>query len=208
MTRLYWPVAHELRRGKGGEKPVMPGPDTEASCEHALRVAKESGRYDYVIVATAGVSPAAKWGGIAMSHVMSEYMIDGGGDPAKIISRPARRFDTIGEAKELVKFLEENPSVQEVVICCKWWHLLRCWIILDAYLTLSKKIDWPVRMVPGPCESLASDQLIQREFWGAIPLNMLKILIDQPFVFLRLWMELLRKVREKRHVRQITRQQE
>lgn len=208
FKKAYWPIAHELAREKNPDSRIkgriIPGPDTAASCERAMLVAEQSGTSDYLIVPTAGVPPDSQWEGVAMSEVMASFMREGGADRTKILPLVARRFDTIGEAKELVGYLEEHPEIREVVICGKWWHILRCWIVLDAYLTLSDKIDWPVRISVEPCESLALDTSIMREFWLAIPLTMLKILIDQPRVFFRLWAEVIRGIREVRHGRQIT----
>lgn len=209
-SKVYWPVACDLKREKAPGSRVkgriIPGSETAASCERAMLVAEQSGSKNYYIVPTAGVPPDPQWDGVAMSEVMGTFMREGGHDRTKILPLVAKRFDTIGEVKELVAFLEQHSEIREVVICGKWWHILRCWITLDAYLTLSDKIDWPVHIVPEPCESWVHDTAIMREFWLAIPLTMLKILVDQPRVFFRLWAEVIRGVREFKHGRQIMRE--
>ncbi len=136
---VFWPVPHGLRR-EGGSRITLDR-DGRESCDRALLVAEtEYPDGGYVILPTAGKSPDFQWNNVVVSGLMRDYMIGEGGVETLIETREASAFNTLGEAREIVRYIEQHEDVQEVIICGKYWHALRCWILLDFCLSHSRKI--------------------------------------------------------------------
>lgn len=200
MSRiLIWPVACDLDKSRSGR--IIVGRETAESCDKAQEYIKGRllGRsFDYVITPAAGKPKSSQWNGVVMSEIMKSYLINQGVPSDHLFPLTAQTFDTRGEAKAVVQYLEQHPEIHVVVICVKWWHAHRCWVMLNNYLSLSSIITWSVKIQVETCDSShVSDSAIKHEFWLAVPLNQIKILMSQILIFPRWWAQWKRKRQER-----------
>jgi len=196
---LVLPIACDLDRSQGGR--IIVGRETAEACDKAREYVRErlsGGSFDYVVTPAAGKPKNSQWNGVVMSEIMKSYLVNQGMSSDHVIALTGKTFDTRGEAKAVVEYLEQHPEIHLVVVCVKWWHAHRCWIMLDNYLRLSSVITWPVRIHVETCySSHISNSVIRHEFWRAAPWNKIKILMSQILIFPRWWAEWKRRCQER-----------
>lgn len=118
MTVVVFVVAADLK-GRGEKCRV--GNETARVCRKAV---SEAQCRQAPILACAGRSD---YFDVCMSHVMAAHIWDVHGTDVVVhaLGEETLAFNTLGEVRRLIQFLQENEGLEEVVLVCRWWHMPR-----------------------------------------------------------------------------------
>ncbi len=167
MTIIF-PVACDIV--KDGEA-LRLGFESICSCEKACEVARTLRPWSYFVMPSARQAPDTS---VPMSELMKDHLIVNLGISwDSVHPLVAKTFSTEGEVLAIVEYLKSSPvHFDEIVICCKWWHMPRTWTLLKFHLW---KAGIKIKVRTKCCRSKAKPQAILMEFIGAWPLNILRI---------------------------------
>jgi hypothetical protein len=163
-----------------GREGVMLGPESKRVCNRALeraRVEKKLG-HDVILVVTAGVAPE-KWDYVTMSNLMHDYLRSKS-EEFVILVKWADEFTTWGEMEALADCLLYNAilhNVRGLILTVRWWHAPRA-LFLCMYRLLKRRVK-SVRPTVQMCPSNACKKAIAKEFVGAWPKNIFRVLIGR-----------------------------
>lgn len=201
---IYCPFASGVRFVPTGNLPlsVELALDTREACRRTklcvLEDKRRDDRINYAVVLCAGNS---KKYGVNVSQLMKDEI-----DQCFLRERLVlagkcdHRAGLTSDIRALVAHIKRDPEVEEVVLICRDFESLRMRIVFDAYLELFS-IRRRLRIRIEDFKSDAPFETIMKEFWWCTPCTMVKILIGQPRVFLRLASCALLKIVEGWHGR-------
>ncbi|HZS43120.1 MAG TPA: ElyC/SanA/YdcF family protein [Candidatus Paceibacterota bacterium] len=148
------------------------GLETQTACNLAISLQNRFGD-TAVILASAG-NAGKKWDNRLMSLVIKDYL------KSKIPHRPvialaADAFNTDGEIRALRDYLCTHREFREIVVAVKWWHAPRVWLLMkyrfwEAGIKVKIHIPW--------CRSFAKPTAWFKEWFGAIPLTLCRLLSE------------------------------
>ncbi len=148
------------------------GFESKCSCEKACEVAKLLRPWSYLVTPSAREAPGTS---DPVSKLMLDYLVAGHGIPGEsVCPLIAKTFNTEGEVLAIIEFLKSTPAYcEEIIICCKWWHMPRTWALMKFHLW--KAVGIKIRVRTKWCKSKAKPSAILMEFIGAWPLNIFRI---------------------------------
>jgi hypothetical protein len=164
-------VACDLGRDENGK--IIVGPETKIACDRAISLADNDRKT--IIAITAGETPG-KRNPVVMSDVMADYLLSA--RPmlcnGRLIRNNAWTFNTDGEMRALVDLLYRRPACSRIILAVKWWHAPRAWALCK-YRLFKARLQIPVSI--SWCYSEVAWTLIAKEFFFAIPNNILRIIV-------------------------------
>jgi hypothetical protein len=170
-VRVIFPVACDLDRDTDGR--VIVGRETAIACDRALKLhhkARQSG-IESIIVITAGKA-SQRWDRAWMAQVMELYILSL--DPsATVLVSEAESFNTWGEMQKLAELCLRYRAT-EVVLAVKWWHASRSKFLCRHWLKRFGLAGMPLSV--SRCHSHASFRAIAKEFLGAWPKNLYRVI--------------------------------
>ncbi|MBI5153213.1 MAG: YdcF family protein [Parcubacteria group bacterium] len=102
------------------------GPVTAFRCEAAVHVYKEDPE-NSVVILTTGYHQQHR--GTTAAHIMRRGLVNFGVPESAVQVSGMTEYNTLGEIKDAVKWLEDKKEINEVVIVSSYLHLPRCFFL-------------------------------------------------------------------------------
>ena len=145
------------------------GPVTAFRCEAGIRVYKEDPQNSMIIVTPCHHQQHR---GTTAAHIMRRGIINFGVPESAVQISGMTEYNTLGEIKDAVKWLEDKKEVDEVVIVSSYLHLPRCWFLWNL---LRKKIGHPIRIRTVGVFAGCGNLIWETAAWLRLPIRLFKI---------------------------------
>ncbi|MBI5421460.1 MAG: YdcF family protein [Parcubacteria group bacterium] len=143
------------------------GPVTAFRCEAAIRVYKEDLEQSVVIL-TAGEHQQHK--GTTAAHIMKRGMVNLGIPESAVQVSGMTEYNTLGEIKDAVRWLEDKKEINEVVIVSSYLHLPRCFFL---WCLFARRLKHPISIRMVGVSAGSSNVIWETAAWLRLPIRLL-----------------------------------